>query len=655
MKSHPLDAEAPTVSAPAEPTPFLSGERANLFETDPNSMREAEAERVVERDERYRVGDLLGSGGMGAVLLCRDRRIGREVALKRMHQKTSVRGDLGARFMREARVQGQLEHPAVVPVYDLALSSDGEPYFTMRRVQGNTLAQLIWRLRNGDEATRERWSQRRLLSAFVQVCLSVHYAHTKGVLHRDLKPANVMLGDFGEVYVLDWGLARLLDDAEAEHLPEASPAASDDFDLPSEPAVRTRVGSMMGTPAYMSPEQFDGAPDVDARADVYALGLILYEILALAPLHRGLEIHAIREETLRGVDARPSRVLADVPPELDDLCAQATAREPGARTATARALAEAVERYLDGARDVERRREMAAQAARRAQAALNGDPGARGEDGDPGDARTIAMREVVHALALDPEQVEARRTMVELLTGVPAVLPAAVRTELEDERDAARRRALRLARWAWASWLFTLPAAWALGVRSVPAFAAMAVLVAAGTLLCFDAARRPRVEPKRGVAMAVVTASLVSGLAMWLGPFVLLPVAASGLLMMIVSESRPRERKALFAIALAVVSVPLLLEWSGVIPPSYRFEEGRLVLLARATDLRPHGTLAMLVWSSLAFVLVPSFLLARLRDQLDAAQLRLALQSWQLRQLGGEAPSGGAKREKAARLEDARP
>src|SRR5512140_1860536 len=161
---------------------------------------------AVTRDSRYRVGELIGKGGMGEVLAAFDEQIGREVAIKRI--RADEPGDEArARFEREARVQGQLEHPAVVPVHDLAIDERGRPFFVMKRLSGTVMSDLLAALRAGDVAD-EATARRRLLRAFAEVCLAVEFAHSKGIVHRDLKPANIMLGDFGEVYVLDWGIAR---------------------------------------------------------------------------------------------------------------------------------------------------------------------------------------------------------------------------------------------------------------------------------------------------------------------------------------------------------------------------------------------------------------------------------------------------------------
>jgi serine/threonine-protein kinase len=440
-----------------------------------------------------------------------------------------------------------------------------------------------------------------------------------------------MLGDFGEVYVLDWGLARVSDDELPMSLTE--PTHEGTRDVSSDPDHRTQVGAMLGTPLYMSPEQFRGDPDVDARTDVFALGLTLYEILALEPHRRGKNFETIRLAAMVGEEARPSRVAPGTPPELDALCARATAPDKDQRLASAREFASALEQFLDGERDLEQRRALAAKAALRAREALEASEQASSDERRE-ELHTAAMRDVVSALALDEREPEARRTMVRLLTEVPASLPAPVQRELEVERDGARQRGLRLARWGWLSWLLTIPFVLALGVRSMLPFAAMCVLVTIGTALCFEAARRAHLDRARAAGLAVVTAALVSGVSMWLGPFVLLPVVASSLLTLIMSQSRPRERPMLITIALFVVLTPLALEWAGVIPPSYSFVDGQLRLYPRVFELRPGPTLAMLIWSTLGFVLLPAHLFTRLRDQLDAAQTRLALQSWQLRQLG---------------------
>jgi serine/threonine protein kinase len=160
--------------------------------------------------ERYDELDTIGEGGMGEVIACRDRVIGRLIAKKAMRRSggAAPRTEARAQFLREARVQGQLEHPAVVPVYDVGREAGDRLFFTMKRVTGDTLASVLDALRSGDAETQRRFGRHRLLAAFQLVCQCIDYAHQRGVVHRDIKPANIMFGDFGEVYVLDWGVAR---------------------------------------------------------------------------------------------------------------------------------------------------------------------------------------------------------------------------------------------------------------------------------------------------------------------------------------------------------------------------------------------------------------------------------------------------------------
>lgn len=218
---------------------------------------------------RFEVRATLGSGGMGEVLEVEDRDIGRTVAVKRMKAGAADTGAL-LRFADEVRTVGRLEHPNVVPVHDVGLDEDGRPLLVMKRIRGETLDAIIRRLQAGDAATHAAWPFERRVEAFRGILNAVAFAHAHGVLHRDLKPANVMVGDTGEVVVLDWGLACPLGTAAAP----AEEAISGDR------ISQTRAGSVVGTPAYMSPEQVRGEP-LDARSDVYSLCVLFHEFLGL--------------------------------------------------------------------------------------------------------------------------------------------------------------------------------------------------------------------------------------------------------------------------------------------------------------------------------------------------------------------------------------
>ena len=211
---------------------------------------------------------MLGEGGMGEVRLCHDHLVGRDVALKVMQPGAAAHAESRERFVREARVQGQLEHPAIVPVYDIGLRENGELYFAMKRVRGVTLRDVVRDERAALAAGLPPLRSRRaLLSALSHVCLTVDYAHGRGVVHCDLKPGNVMLGDFGEVYVLDWGLAKCGGVAEPGVTRVGARRVRPTKDEASERGA-TMAGSLLGTPGYMAPEQARGnASGVGPSAD----------------------------------------------------------------------------------------------------------------------------------------------------------------------------------------------------------------------------------------------------------------------------------------------------------------------------------------------------------------------------------------------------
>ncbi|HEX7668808.1 MAG TPA: protein kinase, partial [Polyangiaceae bacterium] len=396
-----------------------------------------DAFRGDEIGTRYRTKGLLGQGGMGEVYLCGDEWIGREVAMKIALGGKDVAPHLRARFVREALVQGQLEHPSVVPVYDLGTRPDGATFFTMKRVHGLTLASIIEGHRRGDRAVTKGYSRRKLLTAMSNVCLAVSFAHSRGIVHRDLKPENVMLGDFGEVYVLDWGVAKVLEDSWAGRTTATAGA----------PIGRTQTGTMIGTPGYASPEQVQGDAQVGAPTDVYALGAILFELLALEPLHRGQTTPALAASTLALDGERPSTRAPErgISPELDAICARATARDPKKRFESARALQSAIEGYLDGERDREQRREIAKRHADAAGVAFEeATRGAsQGKAASPAEveaARARGLRELGAALALEPSNEDAMQTLMRVLLDAPTDLPPEAEAELVamERRDRIR-------------------------------------------------------------------------------------------------------------------------------------------------------------------------------------------------------------------------
>ncbi len=295
--------------------------------------------RTRSHADRYETLRTLGIGGMGEVRLCKDRRIGREVAFKVMRGDAAGSGsDAAARFVREARVQGQLEHPAVVPVHDLDEAPDGSLFFTMKRVRGLTLAEVIAGLRSGDPAIAARYSRRKLLNAFATVCLALEFAHRRGVLHRDLKPGNVMLGDFGEVHVLDWGLARVRGAPLAGD--EARAAAAAPLDLAEAASARTAHGAIMGTPGYMAPEQAKGGVPLNARCDLFSLGCVLYQMCTGELAFNGSDTLQIIAALVHEIPRPVREINPRVPEGLSRLVQRLLEKDPKDRPANAQAVAE---------------------------------------------------------------------------------------------------------------------------------------------------------------------------------------------------------------------------------------------------------------------------------------------------------------------------
>ncbi len=392
---------------------------------DPSS-RAAQAESFEARYERL---SFIGEGGMGEVALYKDRHIGREVALKTLQPEHAHLAVARERFIREARIQGQLEHPAIVPVYDTGKGEDGQLYFTMRRIHGTSLADVIAMLAAGDLEAAARFTPRRLLSAFATICLAVDMAHRRGVLHRDLKPANIMLGEFGEVLLLDWGLAKLQNEPTESDQADRQPTHDEDW------RRMTAAGAVVGTLGYMPPEQLRAEGELTLQADIYSLGAILFEICTLEPLHAGQNAPDVVASTLAGPEARPSirRPEREVPYALEEIIVRAVSRDPAQRY-TARALHDAVEEVLDTERDVERGRVLAEHHARRARRH------ARKAHRDL-DERRRALREVWRALAMDPENRTASSTVSGLLLEIPEVMPPHVQSEAKKQSP--------LTAWAW--------------------------------------------------------------------------------------------------------------------------------------------------------------------------------------------------------------
>ncbi len=348
------DQAAPVASIPAPPNDEFA--TLNSDSAPPRSEPSAAASHVrlaslgdvasAGTQTRYARTHLHARGGIGQVWLARDGELGREVALKELRPEQGGNSDAWARFVDEARITSQLEHPGIVPIYELAVRpEEGDPFYTMRLIRGKTL----------DRAIRDYHDKKRtglagpldlaaLLTAFVSLCNTVGYAHSRGVIHRDLKGQNVVLGDFGEVILLDWGIAKLVDPVDPAR---AGTATSAGFGH-SEPARgETLQGQVFGTPFYMAPEQAEGRIDaIDARTDVYGLGAILYEILSgKAPYHGNTTVEVLRKVSEEPPVA-PRLVNPGVARALEAICLKAMAKRSEHRYPSALALAEEVRRWL---------------------------------------------------------------------------------------------------------------------------------------------------------------------------------------------------------------------------------------------------------------------------------------------------------------------
>ena len=309
------------------------------------------------REKKYDIGGMIAQGGMGAILSAREVTIGRTVAMKVMLDSISS-GD-HVRFIEEAKVTGQLEHPNIVPVYELGVDENGHVYYTMKFVQGVTLNQILKQLAARDKEAKKKYPLPVLLTLFQKICDAVAFAHSKGVIHRDLKPENIMIGDYGEVLVMDWGLAKVLGKGDSStntpdpnteqekdnisSLPTGQESAHDD-------STNTMAGQILGTPRYMSPEQAAGDPYLDERSDIYALGAILYTILSYRPPIDLSDVGEVLERVKKGeIDPlrSPSRKLK-IADSLTALVKKAMALERKDRYPSVTALQSDITAYQAG-------------------------------------------------------------------------------------------------------------------------------------------------------------------------------------------------------------------------------------------------------------------------------------------------------------------
>ncbi len=550
---------------------------------------------------RYRISGSLGAGGMGEVLLATDSQIDREVAIKRMLLEPSA--PAVARFLREAKVQGRLDHPAIVPVHELANDSEGRPFFVMKRLVGTTLGDALARHTNDPRYTRQK-----LLRAFADVCLAIELAHSRNVIHRDLKPANIMLGDYGEVYVLDWGIARVLD--ETDPMIAAAPGG--------ERTELTQVGALLGTPGFIAPELLRGEP-IETGADVFALGAILFEILAGRPLVSRGSVAAVLDDFEPRPSVRsPDR---DIAPELDAIVVAAVG--PLAQRPSARALADRVEQFLDGDRDLAQRTRLAVAHLDAARVAA---------ESDSTESHALAMREAGRALALDPRS-GAADLLGRLMLQPPKVLPPEVLQRFAELDEQGARLKAKMFWPTYTISLLLVPLLVWLGFHGVIGISIYIVVNLTNLAGCFFVLAR-----KKASALEMYMSLCLNGLLIMVGainftPLILAPGITIVTVMMFSSDLRLSLHKVI-GIASVAMLIPFVCEKLVAGWPTHLSTIGG-DLRIHADYFTMHSTQAIITFLCFmtVMVIVSAYGTRRLaidgRKALEATEL----QAWHLRQL----------------------
>jgi serine/threonine-protein kinase len=553
----------------------------------------------------YQLGNLLGRGGMGDIVLGHDQLIGRDVAIKQMRsEKPSA--DQISRFLREAKIQARLEHPSIVPVHALGTDEAGLPYFTMKRLTGTTLAELL--------AQPDPPSRPRLLRILVDVCSAVELAHARGVVHRDLKPSNIMVGDFGEVYVLDWGLARIVEEGS-----DGAAIGEDVSSLDGE----TQAGALLGTPGYMAPEQIEMAHAAGPAADVYSLGAILFEVLAGEPLHprgQGALTSTLREVTGGPAARRPDRA---VPPELDELCTSALKTSPKWRPSV-KELAADLQAYLDGDRDLERRKQVAADLVVKARAAL-----------DSGDVtrRAEAMQAAGRALSIDPESTAAAAIVQTIMFSPSKQYPKELEDELTASEVAVQKRQGKAAMFSFAVVLAYLAVASLNGVTAVPFVLGVAGYTVVLATIVYRVTQR-RAQPWEMLVIATGNALLAALLSRTYGSLLIVPAVTCIMAMSLTSYPLLIDRKWI-VIGLLGASwiVPVALELQGSLAGTFELEHQVLHLTSHVMALEGSYTLAVLIGANVMTFIVVGLFASALATSRRNALRQTEITAWHLRQL----------------------
>jgi serine/threonine-protein kinase len=581
---------------------------------------------------RYRVSRRIGKGGMGEVMGARDEQVGRDVAIKRMRKANPSERAI-ARFLREASIQGRLEHPAICPVHEIGRDTEGLPFFAMKKLSGTTLAKILDRP-GGD---RGQYPLQRVLRAFAEVCLAIEFAHVRGIVHRDLKPDNIMLGDFGEVYVLDWGVAKVIGEEDGDFA---------DVDSGSGEHA-TQQGTAIGTPGYMAPEQVQGKP-VDGKCDVYTLGCLLFEILSGEALHpRGVDGMS---SAVQGKDARPSTRAKnrDVAPELDAMCVEATDYDPNKRP-SARELGDRVQQFLDGDRDVALRRQLAQAHFDRATSAfekarepeppqrasrlrLTSEPVKTAPERSD-EARATAMREAAAAMALDPALPGPAELVGRLMLEPPAETPREVVDAIAEDDIRNAKVNAQAGIWALVAALAFTPFLWwiAPSASFYVAILTALFLINLVVLLHANMAKLPRPG-----LIVIANSIIVLVIARMFSPILIAPGVAAVLAMAMALTPKFSFLGSATTIAtffLIAVFAPLALERADILSRTMSVNEAGVLFSAPGVAGQEIPTIIVGVMYSAALIIGSCAMAGTMRRRSREVYRHLQLQAWQLRQL----------------------
>ncbi|WP_167547170.1 protein kinase domain-containing protein [Stieleria maiorica] len=342
------DSERPMIDHSSVRTASISKERADSNWADSGSWKDFDHDgplpQPVARIQRYRIGDQIGKGGMGLVYHAHDNVFDRDVAIKVLLKSYQSREESRERFFREARTTARLQHPGIVAVYDMGISDDGQPFFAMKLVEGRTLSTLLRESLDSERQTQLH--QARLLDVFARVCQTIAYAHSNQTVHLDIKPSNVMVGAYGEVHVMDWGLSRQLGKSPIQSVP-IPPAAVDCISDEALSAILSN-SKIIGTPSYMAPEQARGH-HISVRSDVFGLGALLCEILTGRPPYEGDSFRRVYRRAARGAlrDAYQRLDASDSDPAIISLAKRCLARNEHDRPADAGAIADQITAFRE--------------------------------------------------------------------------------------------------------------------------------------------------------------------------------------------------------------------------------------------------------------------------------------------------------------------